>query len=334
MAKRKKRFGVPASLQQGLSETVQLVENNEGMFRNTVIPLTRIEPDPNNPRKLSLKIDDLPEGPKKSDEQYKVKQEEFLRLKELSESITKSGLINPITVFKHLDKYRIIAGERRFLASIIAGKTDIEARAFNSKPTGFQLKLVQWFENTAREDLSLKERVNNIRDVIEAYVKDKSNTKITGKLLQEIIGLSSSQAGAYLAVVRADLKLLDRIFSANIQSLDKAAMIVSMDSDAKVEEAIDLCAEGYSISELRKRLSKKDAPPKKVDVVSNKNNKISMGTTKNIQVPKTLAETILAKPEFSAHKSKFAHVEWDSGMEASEAFKKLVKIMEAEYETS
>ena len=77
----------------------------------------------------------------------------------MAHTIKANGVINPIVVYKLGELYRIVAGERRCLASILAGKQEIEARVFNEKPKGFDLKLIQWVENTAREDLTLDERL-------------------------------------------------------------------------------------------------------------------------------------------------------------------------------
>ena len=46
---------------------------------------------------------------------------------ELAESIKEHGVIQPIVVRKISDKYEIIAGERRYKASVLAGKTTIPA---------------------------------------------------------------------------------------------------------------------------------------------------------------------------------------------------------------
>ena len=46
---------------------------------------------------------------------------------ELSESIKEHGVIQPIIVRKIDDKFEIIAGERRYKASVMAGKTTIPA---------------------------------------------------------------------------------------------------------------------------------------------------------------------------------------------------------------
>ena len=56
---KKKRFGISEALTRGLSETINVVENNSGVFRNVILPLSRIELDPENPRKLAIDLADV-----------------------------------------------------------------------------------------------------------------------------------------------------------------------------------------------------------------------------------------------------------------------------------
>ena len=84
-------------------------------------------------------------------------------LAELSASIKEIGLIQPITLRKVGDnKYQIIAGERRFRASQLAGLNKIQAYVRKAKDDGMlEMALV---ENIQREDLDAVEIVLNIRE--------------------------------------------------------------------------------------------------------------------------------------------------------------------------
>src|SRR4029079_9553309 len=97
---KKKRFGISEALTRGLSETINVVENNMGVFRNVILPLSRIELDPENPRKLTVDLSDVRQGVRPDDPLYQRKQEELERLRELSHTIKASGVINPIVVYK------------------------------------------------------------------------------------------------------------------------------------------------------------------------------------------------------------------------------------------
>src|SRR3990167_4423183 len=97
---KKKRFGISEALTRGFSETINVVENNTGVFRNVILPLSRIELDPDNPRKLAISLLDVCEGIDKNDALFERKNAELERLKELASTIESSGVINPIVVYK------------------------------------------------------------------------------------------------------------------------------------------------------------------------------------------------------------------------------------------
>lgn len=324
-----KKFGISSALSQGLSETIQMVENDSGMLRETILPVNRIEVDPQNPRKLTIELSDLPQGPSKADSKFDKKNEEFLKLTELGESIKKSGLLNPIIVYKHSDKYRIVAGERRFLACMIIGKSFIEARVFNDKPSGFQLKLVQWFENTAREDLSLQERVNNIKEVANAYQTENPAITVNPQLLQEITGLSSQQAWTYFSVINADQELVLDVYAAGIQSLDKAALLLNIPEKRERERAINACKDGLSLKELRLLLKKKTSK-KQISTKGRKPTRVNLGTVSNQNIVKTIIDSVLSSSKFKKYSYEFKSINWTSMSDVNQGFKKLISILESE----
>ena len=89
-------------------------------------------------------------------------------LKELSESIKMHGVIQPIIVNQESNnRYTIIAGERRFRASLIAGKTTIPAIVKHY--TAKQVKEVALVENLQREDLNPIEAAKAIQTLMDEY---------------------------------------------------------------------------------------------------------------------------------------------------------------------
>ena len=334
MSKRK-RFGVSQALTRGLSETIHVVENNTGMFRNVILPLSRIELDPDNPRKLAISLRDVQEGLQKNDPAYEHKLAELEKLRELAQTIETSGVINPIVVYKLGENYRVVAGERRSLASFLAGKQEIEARVFNDKPKGFELKLIQWIENTAREDLTLDERIGNIRDIVHEYQNQHNLSDLSATLLKNITGLSLSQASYYLAVLNAPSDVRYAIEEGKIGSLDKAAIIAGIDSDILRNRALIACIEGCSLKELRQIIAKEkmaqkkpvvSIQPKRGRVVS----RVNMGFTLNTTVVETIISAVVAQPEFKKYADVFSKVNWDHYDQTARAFQKLIEILEHE----
>lgn len=89
-------------------------------------------------------------------------------LKELSESIKTHGIIQPIIVNEESNgRYTIIAGERRFRASLIAGKTTIPAIVKHYTPK--EVKEVSLVENLQREDLNPIEAAKAIQTLMDEY---------------------------------------------------------------------------------------------------------------------------------------------------------------------
>lgn len=332
---KKKRFGISEALTRGLSETINVVENNNGVFRNVVLPLSRVELDPDNPRKLAIDLTDIRHGLRPDDPLYAQKQEELEKLKELSHTIKSSGVINPIVVYKNGEFYRVVAGERRSLASILAGKQEIEARVFNEKPKGFELKLIQWVENTAREDLTLNERLNNVRDIMREYQNQHGVVETNATLLKSITGLSLSQSSYYISVLNAPADVQVHIESGEIRNLDKAALIASVPSADVRQRVIQACAQGSSMKELRHLIQQQKALHKvtKLPTASNRGRatiNIKLGTTLNASVVKMIVESVLIQPAYEKYKDVFLQVNWVDLRQVTKAFRKLVEILEIE----
>jgi len=335
MSKRK-RFGVSQALSRGLSETIHVVENNAGIFRNVILPLSRIELDPDNPRKLAINLFDIRQGIDRNDPAYTRKSAELEKLKELASTIESSGVINPIVVYKLGESYRVVAGERRCLASILANKNEIDARVFNEKPKGFELKLIQWIENTAREDLSLEERVGNIHDILHEYQLQHGTTDVTATLLKNITGLSLPQASYYMSVLNAPQDVKLAIENGKLGSLDKAAILSGIESQTVRNKALQACIDGCSLKELRKLISQeKELPSKRASLKlppqrGRAASRVNMGFTLNTTVVQTLVASVLAQHDFKKYSDTFSKVNWERMDQASRAFQKLIEILEHE----
>lgn len=332
---KKKRFGISQALTRGLSETISVVENNTGVFRHVVLPLSRIELDPENPRKLAIDLMDVQYGIKSDDPLVSEKQEELERLKELSVTIKNSGVINPIVVYKNGELYRIVAGERRCLASILAGKQDIDARVFQEKPKPFDLKLLQWVENTAREDLTLHERLENIRTLLSEYEAAFQVKDINATLLKNVTGLSLSQSSYYLAVLNTSDEILEQIRLGHIKNLDKAALLAAIPSGLLRQQAIQDCVAGASLKELRKYLIQtKGHAPKASHVADKGKDKkesvrdLVLARFSNTLVIKRIVDAVLTQKEYQSHAKQFERVEWKNIRQAKQAFHQLVHLVE------
>ena len=105
-------------------------------------------------------------------------------LKELSESIKRHGLLQPIIVVAKNDAYMLLAGERRLRASKLAGFTKIKAIVADIESKN--LRELALIENIQREDLNPIELAIAYKELIEEY-------KITQEGLSEVIHKSRTQ---------------------------------------------------------------------------------------------------------------------------------------------
>jgi len=93
-------------------------------------------------------------------------------LKELANSIIERGILEPILVRRADSKYIIISGERRWRASILAGKTNIPAIVLETRDQR-EIKEIQIIENLQREDISPIERAKAMKDYLEPFAHGK-----------------------------------------------------------------------------------------------------------------------------------------------------------------
>ena len=92
---------------------------------------------------------------------------------ELAESIKEHGVIQPIVVRKISDKYEIIAGERRYKASVLAGKTTIPAIITNlDDKNSAEIALI---ENVQRQDLTPIEEAISYKKILDMGYLNQSD---------------------------------------------------------------------------------------------------------------------------------------------------------------
>lgn len=328
---KKKRFVISQSLQRGLTDTVNAVKNNVGLGRFEVISLSRLEVDPENPRSLLLTPQEIISGLSKEDPLYPAKLQELEKLTTLAETIKKKNLLNPVVVYKQGEIYRLLAGERRFLASLIAKKEDIQARVLNEKPNSLDLRLLQWIENTEREDLSLKDRIGNINAVINEYCQTKPGTKVTATLLKDLLNISLPQATYYEALTRLPKDLEEQIAQGSINSIEKAAIIAKIPSVDLRKKVMTLCIEGANIKQMKALIELEKNAALRLTVEKKKGRafkQVNMGATQNTQVIQKIVNLVIASPSYRHFASFFEKICWSEYEQASKAFRKIIEILE------
>lgn len=324
----KKSFKIRGNLAEALDDTVSSAKNNAGELHIEVIPLRKISLDPDNPRDLALNFADLYSGTLENDPQKVRKTSEKEALSSMVKSIIEQGVINPIVVYKHGDQYRLIAGERRTLASILAKREDIPSKVLTTKPDPLKLSLLQWIENIEREDLTLWERLRNLEKIITAFAnsKDVEITSVTPTALSQVIGCSLQQGVNYRHLLTASSELRKHIQNGEIKNIEKAAFIAKSSQNTQVT-LIQACVDGATLSELKKLERDLQKRPKNLS----RNQpimRINFGFTTNIKVAKTLLDSVLKNKEFLSYGQQLGAIQWDNHKSIAGAFKQLIKLLE------
>ncbi len=175
-------------------------------------------------------------------------------LMQLAESIKIHGVLQPIVVVKKGDKYQIVAGERRFRASKLAGKKTIPAIVRKlSDQNRLELSLI---ENIQRRDLSVVE-------VATSYLKLRDQFSLT---LAEI---GSRVGGKSVGAVSNTLRLL-RLPKQIIAMLDQgkitegqARPLIGLDNDVAVKLAEQIESHGYSARQVEQLVKNLRVEPSK-----------------------------------------------------------------------
>lgn len=331
MAK-KKVFSISSSLSAGLEQTIEAAQNYSSALRIDIIPIKKIELDPDNPRTMSLTIPDILDGLRIDDPLLAAKKEDLESLETLATSIKEQGIINPILVYERNGYYRLIAGERRTLASILAGKTDIQAKILDEKPDELKVRLLQWIENIERSDLTLKERMDNLEKIIAAFAKrndiEPAAIRITD--ISQLIGCVKSHAINLKAVLNADGEIKQLIAENKIKNLEKAALLTAIKSPIVKQRAINDCVAGASLKKLKQYLEhdKLKSVDKANEASAETAEAISFGSTKNIYVAKTIIKSIINHDAFLKDHFEFESLSYESPQTITQLFKRLIKKLE------
>ncbi|WP_096029111.1 ParB/RepB/Spo0J family partition protein [Campylobacter lanienae] len=207
------------------------------------IDIDRIQPNPFQPRR------------KFSDE----------ALKELSQSIDRHGLIQPIIVIKDGSNFTLIAGERRLRATKLLGLSKIKAIVANIADKN--LRELALIENIQRENLSPIELANAYQELINEY-------KITQETLSSIVKKSRTQITNTLRLLGLDEHTKSLIDDGKITQ-GHAKIMVGLSSEDQKLVADTIIGQKLSVRDtenLVKRLKSSSQTKKpKIDIKDREN---------------------------------------------------------------
>lgn len=202
---------------------------------------------------VELKINDI--SPNSEQPRKRFKEE---ALQELADSIKENGVIQPIIVSKRGTGYRIVAGERRWRASRLAGMKVIPAivRDLTDQQTMEQALI----ENIQRQDLNPLE---------EAFAMDNLMKEhgLTQEALAKKLGKSRPAIANTLRLINIDESLQDFIRNGDLSAGHARALLAITDKDEQKKAADVVMIKEMSVREteeyVKKILNGTPAAPRK-----------------------------------------------------------------------
>ena len=189
-----------------------------------MLPLDRVYPNPNQPRKVFDKQ----------------------TIEELAQSIRENGILQPILVRKIGERYQIVSGERRYRASKLAGEQSIPAviRRLDEEQT----MLAGLIENIQRQDLNPIEEARTLRDILLNY-------GLTHDQLADRVGRSRSALTNRLRLLQLPEDVQEMVVSGKI-SAGHAKMLAGIKNPLEVKTWAKLIVKDHlSVYEIEKRIS-------------------------------------------------------------------------------
>jgi ParB family chromosome partitioning protein len=184
------------------------------------------------------------------------------KLQELADSIKAQGIIQPIVVRKiSFEKYEIVAGERRWRASQLAGLTQIPVviKEIDDR-TAMAMALI---ENIQREDLNPLEEAEALKRLLDEF-------EMTHQLIAEAIGKSRTTVTNLLRLMdlHPDVK---KLLLSNHLEMGHARALLCLEGSKQVALANKVIKEGLTVRATERLVKESHADPKnqKIKLIDN-----------------------------------------------------------------
>ena len=165
-------------------------------------------------------------------------------LEELANSIKADGVIQPIVVRKVGDKYEIIAGERRFRASKLAGLEKVPVVVKNV--TDRKARELALVENIQREDLNPIEEAISLKTLMEEY-------KLTQQELSDRVGKSRSYIANNLRLLNLSDYIKEYLIRGEL-SPSQGRTLLSLETEEERKKYLDkLLIKEVNIRDVEKK---------------------------------------------------------------------------------
>ncbi|MEQ3346456.1 ParB/RepB/Spo0J family partition protein [Peptoniphilus senegalensis] len=164
-------------------------------------------------------------------------------LYDLSQSIKKYGIIQPLLLKKKEDKYEIIAGERRYRAAKDAGLSKVPAIIKDvSDEISSRIAII---ENIQRKDLNPVEEAMSYKHLLDSQ-------DLTQKELADEIGKSRQYIGNTIRLLKLDPRVLKLLEEEKISTSHGKNLLSIKDGDKQYREAIKIIKNSIPVNDNKK----------------------------------------------------------------------------------
>ncbi len=180
-------------------------------------------------------------------------------LKELAVSIKEHGVIQPIIVRRVNGKYEIIAGERRYKASALAGMTKIPAiiRDLDDKESS----KVALLENLQRKNLNPIEEARTYQKILEI-------DQMTQEELAKTMGKSQSAVANKIRLLSLSDEVQDSLLKEQISERHARALLNISDAKKQKEMLKKVISNKMTVRTLEEEISKMNGTPSNENIQS------------------------------------------------------------------
>lgn len=209
----------------------------------------------------------------KADQPRKHFDEEALL--ELSDSIKAHGLLQPIIVRESsAGYYQIIAGERRWRATKLAGLTEIPAIVMQAD--ALEAAEIAIIENIQREDLNAYEEASAYRALMDQY-------SLTQEEVAEKVGKSRSAVANTMRLLELPDDVLEMLKTGDISAGHARALLGLKNKDVIVDTAEQILVRSLSVRDTEALVKKLNKEFEKGEVIKEESDEIEVDYIKDLE---------------------------------------------------
>ena len=174
-------------------------------------------------------------------------------LKELSESILRHGILQPLSVRRREGGYELICGERRLRAAQMAGLTDVPCilMQMDDRESG----MTAMVENLQRQDLDFVEEAQGISRLMGQFNMSQEQTA-------RLLGKSASAVANTLRLLRHAEPVLEALRQAGLTERHARALLKLPDEQTKLRAIAEISRQGMSVARTESYVASLLAQPR------------------------------------------------------------------------